>query len=110
MHDALFAAGDDELDDARLVKLASGVGLDGPRLLLGASDPELARKLAIDQQLAQDLELDGTPTLFVNGRELAGAVSFAVLDAFVREELAAAQRIVRGGTPIERIEHLLCGE
>jgi protein-disulfide isomerase len=109
VHGALLAGPSDALGDDRLRALAGRLGLDGSRLLALSEEPRHAGELEQDHALAQSLGLDGAPTLFVNGRQVAGAVPAAALDAIVREELEAARRVARAGTAPGRFESLLCG-
>jgi protein-disulfide isomerase len=109
VHAALLAASADALGDASLRSLASRLGLDGPRLLAASDDPRRASELEQDHELARNLDIEGAPTLFVNGRRISGAVSAAVLDGVVREELDAARRVVRRGTRASSFEALFCG-
>ncbi|HEY8947123.1 MAG TPA: thioredoxin domain-containing protein [Polyangiaceae bacterium] len=107
LHDALLSS-EGELDDPRLLLLAERLGLDGERLLAATQDPRRLRELDLDQVVAQNLSLAGTPTLFVNGRRLTGAISQSVLAGVVDDELRAARRLTRAGTPPERFQELLC--
>jgi predicted DsbA family dithiol-disulfide isomerase len=74
-----------------------------------SDEPRRLSELEQDQELANSLGLEGAPTLFINGRQIAGAVPAAALDGIVREELEAARRVARSGTPPTRFESLLCG-
>ena len=78
MYDALFAARG-ELDDARLRSIAEGAGLV-PAQLLAASRTR-GNRLALEaaSREAEALEIDGTPTIFVNGMRFDGVVGRAGL-------------------------------
>ncbi|MCZ7678693.1 MAG: thioredoxin domain-containing protein [Sandaracinaceae bacterium] len=52
-----------------------------------------------DQQLAQQLGASGTPSFFINGRNLRGAQPFEAFQRVVDEELARARQLVASGTP-----------
>jgi protein-disulfide isomerase len=45
------------------------------------------------------LGANGTPTFFVNGRKIAGAVPYETFKAVVDEELARAEALVKSGVP-----------
>jgi protein-disulfide isomerase len=109
VHAALLAGSSEALGDERLRALAGRLGLDGARLLALSDEPRRLSELEQDQELANSLGLEGAPTLFINGRQIAGAVPAAALDGIVREELEAARRVARSGTPPTRFESLLCG-
>ncbi len=108
MQQALFAVRDGALSEEGMRTAARRVGLDPHKLATLARSASVQRTLDMDRELAESLELKGTPTLFVNGREVSGALPQAALDAILREELAAAGRIVEHGTKAERIAELLC--
>jgi protein-disulfide isomerase len=52
-----------------------------------------------DQQLAQSLGASGTPSFFINGRNLRGAQPFPAFQAVIDQELARARAAVAGGAP-----------
>ncbi len=96
------------LDEAALATAAKQAGLDAERLFSAADDEKLDRRLNRELELARALDVQTAPTFFVNGRKLPRATSPDVLKAVVAEELAAAKRIQRRGTPPSRFEALLC--
>jgi protein-disulfide isomerase len=98
------------LDEAALTTAAKQAGLDADRLFSAADDEALDRRLNRELELARALDVQAAPTFFVNGRKLPRATSPDVLKAVVAEELAAAKRIQRRGTPPSKFEALLCGE
>jgi protein-disulfide isomerase len=109
VHAALLAGPSDALSEGHLRALATRLGLDGGRLRKAIDDPRRARELEQDQELGSSLGLEGAPTLFINGRKISGAVPASALEDVVREELDAARRVERHGTPAARFESLLCG-
>jgi protein-disulfide isomerase len=56
-----------------------------------------------DQQLAQQLGASGTPSFFINGRNLRGAQPFPAFQAVIDEELRRARALVESGTPRARV-------
>lgn len=107
LHAALRAA-PSGLDDAGLLAIAKGVGLDGKRLLRLADDELNERRLTRELELAEALDVRQNPTLFVNGRLLEGGLEPAELERVIVEELAVARRIARAGVPPARFEDLSC--
>lgn len=97
------------LDEAALMTAAKQAGLDAERLFSAVDDEKLERRLNRELELARALDVQTAPTFFVNGRKLPRDTSPDVLKAVVAEELAAAKRIQRRGTPVSRFEELLCG-
>ncbi len=83
-HDALMAV-KGGLDEAAVMEAAKGVGLDTERLRRDMDAPEIDAVLKRNFQLAQVLNVTGTPA-FVIGEELVpGAVGLATLKAHVRQ-------------------------
>jgi protein-disulfide isomerase len=96
--DALLVA--EPLDAAAVNKVGAEVGLDAARL---KADPEgrnqLASRIRHDHNLAFNLGVTGTPTLFLNGHKLVGARPYEALKPAVDEELVRAEALVRSGIP-----------
>jgi protein-disulfide isomerase len=68
-----FFAHQEELDDAGLERLAKGVGLDGAAMLKAvANDPKYAAKVDADKAAGSELQIGGTPSVFINGRQFVG--------------------------------------
>jgi len=67
-------------------KQLNGLGLDLERLRRDMADPEVARRLAQDQEATDRLKIDTTPTFFVNGQPLPG-FGFGVLKKAVEAAL-----------------------
>jgi protein-disulfide isomerase len=60
----------EHLEDADLERYARVLKLDIPKWKADMSAPATAARLAQDKKLEEDLKLKGTPTIYVNGREL----------------------------------------
>jgi protein-disulfide isomerase len=84
--DAIFAV--PRPSQQTLVDLAVRLQLDPARYArvraLGSAHPQLVA----DREQAMDLEAEGTPAFFINGRPLAGALPLGEFDAVVQEEFA----------------------
>jgi len=90
-HDRLFAEGGD-LGDARLLDLAASLGLDQERFQACLhSDPP---RQAVEANLreASELGLPGSPSVFLNGRRLAGPPTFENLARRIKEALPPSPR------------------
>jgi len=107
LHDAVFAS-DGELDDNALSALAGKNGLDGVALLSAASARAHESAIRADVALGERLGVNGTPTFFLNGRRVAGAMPPAEFDALIRSELATAERLVAHGIKRDRLYSLVC--
>ncbi len=107
VHDALFAVS--SLDDASLERVARDAGLDPSALLDAARDATHKAAIDTDVREGQSFGVTGTPTFFVNGRELDGAQPLSKFEHLVDEELATAKHLVATGTPRAGVYAAVCG-
>jgi protein-disulfide isomerase len=91
MHDRLFAH-PRELSDAELLQHAAALGLDVARFRADLGSPSIRERVERDRQQAAALGVTGTPTLFINGKLVAGAQPLAAVRAAVEEELRGRGR------------------
>jgi len=68
---------------------AREVGLDLGRFKAAMADPKLKARVEADQQLANKVGASGTPTFFVNGERVVGALPFESFKATIDRVLAA---------------------
>jgi len=69
MYETLFA-NQRALDTESLKKYAQQVGLDVPQFEKDMASPEIQKQIDDDMSLAKTAQINGTPTLFVNGKRL----------------------------------------
>jgi protein-disulfide isomerase len=86
MHRALYLASD--LSDANLEAVARQVGLDLARYRADIADEALREEVETDKLEGQELGVDRTPTLFVNGKQYYGPLTEVELADRIAEELA----------------------
>lgn len=84
MHDVLFANGQ-HLERADLDNYARGLQLDMDRFQADFDSPATTERLRQDRALADALNVRGTPTLYVNGRQYDGRGG--TLDEWIVSEL-----------------------
>jgi protein-disulfide isomerase len=98
MHDRIFAD-PGALDAAGLAASAAAAGVDVAawQACLASADP--AARVDADAAAGRAAGVPGTPTFFVNGRAVVGAVPYATLAAAVDAALAEARA---SGIPRER--------
>lgn len=101
MHDKLFTAA--SLDRAALEQAAKELGLDLKAFTAALDGQRFADRIKRDQELVRGVGAGGTPTFFVNGRKLVGAVPFERFKAVIDAELAKAQAMVASGTPAGQV-------
>jgi protein-disulfide isomerase len=88
MHDRLFAA-QRELAPDTYERLAREIGLDLRRFQDATRSGKHRARIQEDQQQATRVGASGTPTMFVNGERVVGAVPFEQLKAVIDRKLAA---------------------
>jgi len=93
MHDALFEH-QAELKPKTYHEIAEEIGLDEAAFDACLTDPATAAVLERDTQLGAPLGVKGTPTFFVNGRQLSGAQPIEVLRAVVDAELKGSKELL----------------
>jgi protein-disulfide isomerase len=94
MHDALFAA--QALDAPAIRKAAETAGVQLTPFDRCREAHTFAARIDEDRRAGLRLDLDGTPTTFINGRFVSGAASYETVAAIVQDELQRA-----GGTKSE---------
>jgi protein-disulfide isomerase len=82
----LLFEGQDHLEARDLEAAARALKLDVARWRADMASPAAAQRVAADRQLGDDLQLKGTPTFYVDGRELD---EDDTLEDRVRQELGA---------------------
>jgi protein-disulfide isomerase len=71
------------LDEARVLEIAKSVGIDPAKLKTAMADPSVKAKLSDNLELAQKLQINGTPAFVVDDQILPGAVDLETLVAAV---------------------------
>jgi len=96
MHDKLFDS-NPSLDRPALEKIAQEIGLDMAAFRKALDEQRYEQRIRRDQALAQSVGASGTPTFFINGRKVVGAVPVEVFKAVIDEELKKAEELVKSG-------------
>ncbi|HVI02300.1 MAG TPA: thioredoxin domain-containing protein [Enhygromyxa sp.] len=86
------------LSPSNIQAQAGALGLDPMRLSADVDSEWIAGRVQADLELASTRGIRATPTFFINGRLFRGALAPDALEAAIREELAAAQRLVEAGS------------
>jgi thiol-disulfide isomerase/thioredoxin len=84
MHKLLFANGQ-HLEQSDLEKYAASIDLDVTRFRADMRSPAAKEHIDADRKLADDLQVKGTPTLFIDGREYDSKVD---LGEWLDQEIA----------------------
>jgi protein-disulfide isomerase len=83
--DLLVTPGD--MGDADLKSRAAGMGLDGGKFSTCAASDRFDADIRSATESGQSLGIDSTPTFFVNGRRLVGAVPADQFAEVIEDEL-----------------------
>jgi protein-disulfide isomerase len=78
-------------------------GINMAQFRAALDNNEHAASIEADQNLARSLGASGTPSFFINGRNLRGAQPFEAFKAVIDQELAKARQLVESGTPRNRL-------
>ncbi len=90
MHDALFAHRR-ELSRPVILSLAQTVGLDMQRFQADLDSAETKATVARDMQDGDRAGVEGTPSVFINGRKYNGQLDLAAIRPVIDEELKKAR-------------------
>jgi protein-disulfide isomerase len=88
MHDRLFSS-QRELSPDTYERIAKEIGLDVRRFQDSTRSGRAKGRIQDDQRVASRVGANGTPTMFVNGEKVEGAVPFEALKAVIDRKLAA---------------------
>jgi protein-disulfide isomerase len=86
MHDALFAHRED-LSRKSLFAVAAGVGLDMKRFTADIDSPETKHTVARDMEDGEKAGVEGTPTIFIDGRRYNGSLALDAIRTVLDAEL-----------------------
>jgi protein-disulfide isomerase len=92
-----------DLSRPNIETYAQQAGLNMAQLRAALDNNEHQAIITAQQQLAQGLGASGTPSFFINGRNLRGAQPFEAFKMVIDEELAKARALVAAGTPRARV-------
>jgi len=91
------------LTRADLERYAQEVGLNMARVRAALDNHTHQAAIQADQNLARQLGASGTPSFFINGRNLRGAQPLDAFTHVIDEEIAKARQKVSSGTPRARV-------
>jgi protein-disulfide isomerase len=102
MHDKLFA-NQQALDRPNLEKYAGELGLDMNKFKAALDSGSGKAMIDSDKRLAAQFGATGTPSFFINGRPVRGAVPFDNFKKVIDEEIVNATALTRSGVPIGQL-------
>ena len=95
-HDMLFK-NQQKLADEDLLGYAKELGLDVDKVKAAMSDHKYAAAFSADQDQADDLQAQGTPHMFINGRRIVGAQPIDAFKSLIDEEMKKANDLLGKG-------------
>lgn len=102
MHHMLFD-NQEHLEQADLERYAKQIGLDIPKFRLDMTSKETTERIEKDKKQADEVGLDGTPLMFINGRkvdlELLGANVVEDLEDWVKLDIELAGKTPKPPLP-----------
>jgi protein-disulfide isomerase len=108
-HDKLFA-NQRALDRASLERYAQELKLDTAKFKAALDSGKYRNLVEQDSRDGAAVGANGTPTFFINGRELVGAVPFPSFKAIIDEEIAKADKLLASGTKLEDVYEKLMAQ
>jgi protein-disulfide isomerase len=97
-HDRLYRS-QPKLEDGDLAAVAAEMGLDPKKVLASVAAHKYQKMAADELALREDLQAEGTPHFFINGRRFVGAQPLANFQKAIDRELAKADALVASGVP-----------
>src|SRR5438477_2217172 len=102
MHDLMFA-NQQQPSDARYEEWAKQIGVDLNRWKKDKESPEIAALITKDSTYGQSVGADGTPSFFINGKFISGAMPFDSFKAVIDEQIKKADELLKKGTRHEKL-------
>jgi len=102
MHDKMFAA-QKELSAANYEKWAKELGLDMDKFNAALKDPAIKARVEADAKYGSQVGADGTPTWYINGREIGGALPFDAVKPIIDEEIKKATELLKSGVAADQL-------
>jgi protein-disulfide isomerase len=102
LHDKMYD-NNTALTRADIEKYAGEVGLNTSKFKKDWDDPKIKSEVEADQKAATAAGANGTPTFFINGRELVGAQPQDAFEKLIDEEIKKADELIKKGTPLKDV-------
>jgi protein-disulfide isomerase len=102
LHDKMYD-NNTALTRADIEKYAGEVGLNTSKFKKDWDDPKIKSEVEADQKAANAAGANGTPTFFINGRELVGAQPADAFEKLIDDEIKKADELIKKGTPLKDV-------
>ncbi len=86
-----------------LERLAQEVGLNMSRYRAAMDGHKFKAQIEDDSKYGNSVGANGTPTFFINGREVAGAMPFEQFKSIIDEEQKKADELLKKGVKLDQV-------
>jgi len=101
-HDLAFK-NQQALSPEKYKEWAKEIGLNMGKFEAAQNDPKIKAQIEADSKYGSQVGADGTPTFYINGREMAGAMPFPSFKQIIDEEIKKADDLLKKGTPMDKL-------
>jgi protein-disulfide isomerase len=102
LHDKMYE-NNTALTRADIEKYAGDVGLNVARWKKDWDDPKIKDEISEDMKVGTSVGASGTPTFFINGRQLVGAQPADAFEKIIDGEIKEADALIKKGTPLKDV-------
>ena len=102
LHDKMYE-NNTALTRADIEKYAGEVGLNTGKFKKDWDDPKIKSEVDQDSKAGTAAGANGTPTFFINGRELVGAQPQDAFEKIIDDEIKQADELIKKGTPLKDV-------
>jgi protein-disulfide isomerase len=109
MHERMFAH-QTELSEAKYEEWAREIGVDVARWKADKDSPAIAEAIQRDNTYGQQVGANGTPSFFINGKLIAGAMPFDSFKTVIDEQIARANELTKKGVRADKLYETIVAE
>ncbi len=109
MHGLMFA-NQSQLSEAKYEEWAQQIGLDVDRWRKDKDSAEVAALIGKDSSYAQQVGADGTPSFFINGKFISGALPYESFKSVIDDQIKKADELLKKGVKHEKLYAALVDE
>jgi protein-disulfide isomerase len=102
LHDKMYE-NNTALTRADIEKYAGEVGLNVAKWKKDWDDPKIKDEVSQDMKVGTAAGANGTPTFFINGRQLVGAQEASAFEKIIDDEIKEADTLIKKGTPLRDV-------
>lgn len=100
MHDLMFN-NQQVMSPAKYEEWATQLGLDMDKFKASIEQHKNANRIQDDMDEGKGMGASGTPTFFINGRKIVGAVPFESFKAVIDQEITKADALIKSGHKLD---------